>query len=503
MSKWIDGLSTLYVSGNGQHASNYVEAAAFASDGSSVANYAFYRSGYIGIAQNVLGGGQLYYIHLYKARNTWSNQVRDGFYYRFSRNDPPSKYNPSQYGTKLYRDFLNIPGQGTGRSTATTTAISSTTASTFGGMSADAIEGQASQSMLSTILSRQTYAVSDTYRNNEVRKALQEKGYSPTEIEAYLKARDDTERGFIRRVAEARIKAVLDRLFSGVSTGSSGGSGASSGGGSANGSNPAASSAPISFPDVQTKVVVRMPSGYLIPDQKQLKAITMPALHQTFIDPKGKVRSYTYVFDYIPQNIQYSSMGSEWVEIPRAENFAYVDWSRFQLMRVTMSWIVALDRTERGGAIVHDGMFRSVDSNITSLRRMSQRKYPVSIVNMDDLLSVQLKVDSSEGQLRSVKGMQFVITDLSVTASRRTSDPVTGQPSMPSKIAVAQCQMTLQEVPIESVQIVSLPKLEIPFTPPPGQSPSSNPLGPNYVLASSAAVSSPSTSWATTPPRGT
>lgn len=309
---------------------------------------------------------------------------------------------------------------------------------------------------------------------------LAKMGYTQAEINAYVRAQTDAERRRVDAIVRARKAAQTSVGGGGGSTG--GGSGSRAG----SSANPAANFGPVSNPQLQTRLVVRMPSGFTVPNPAELAAITKPAINQVFTDPSGKVFSYTYIFDFIPNNIQYSGLGSEWVEIPRAENFAFVDWSRYQLMKVSMSWVVATDRVEDGGAIVNDGLFNSVDSNIATLRRMAQRKYPVSIVNMDDLLSVQLKADDNNP--RSVRGMQFVITDLSVTASRRTGDPSTGGSTSPSKIAVAQVNMTLQECPIESVQIISMPTLSIPFTPPSAPGSSGNPLGPNYNLASGAFV---------------
>lgn len=446
----------------------------------------FTRTSLIGVA-SLPGSTVRYYVYLYTATDISANPTKyPGYYYRILGGQVQfSRYATNVFGTKPESVVLGSStvrdsgpaGSAAGSlpsssspSTQSTVTVSSSTAQMY----AEAYRGQIDLNELQRI-SRQSFTGTAAFAER-VTNELRAKGYSQLEIQAYLRARDDKERGFVKKVAEARVKAVLDNLFRGTSSGGPGGSSGSSGGGSSNGSNPGANFGPITYPELQTRLVVRMPSGYVVPDAKQLKAITMPAINQTFLDDSGKVRSYTYTFDYIPNNIQYSNLGSEWVEIPRAENYAFVDWSRFKLMRVSMSWVVALDRVEPGGTLVHDGMFRSVDSNILSLRRMADRKHPITIVNMDDLLSVQLKVTGSRNNPRSIRGMQFVITDLSITAARRTSDPATGQPTTPSKIAVAQCQMTLQEVPIESVQIVSLPKLQIPFTAPKTSSPPSRPL---------------------------
>lgn len=341
-----------------------------------------------------------------------------------------------------------------------TTGLSGTTTSTFAtplSTTADSVEAKLNVQGLAAIAGRRFEG--DSEFGKEVTRHLSAKGYSNLEISAYLRAKDENERSYIRRIAETRIRADLARAFGNQSQNA--GAGRGGGGSGGNGSNQAANTQPVSLPQLETRLVVRMPAGYLPPSN--LDSITKPALHQTFVNEEGQVESYTYHFDYVPSNIRYSSLGSEWVEIPRAENFPFVDWARYQLMKVSMSWIIAYDRIEPGGATVHDGMFRSVDSSVNLLRQMAKRKHPVSIVNMDDLLSVQLQRSEVDG---SVRGMQFVITDLNITAARRTSDPSNGKASSPSRIAVAQCEMTLQEIPIETVQIATLPNLQIPFVPP-------------------------------------
>lgn len=344
-----------------------------------------------------------------------------------------------------------------------TAGLSGATVSTFApalATSPDQVESKMNTQRLAEMQGRRFTGDSDFAR--ETTRYLSKKGYSALEIGAYLRAKDEKERSFIRRVAQQRINAATNGPITRQSqTATGGGSGGGRGSGRGNGSNPAANTEPVSLPQLETRLVVRMPTGYLPPSN--LDSITKPALHQTFLNEDGQVEAYTYHFDYVPSNIRYSSLGSEWVEIPRAENFPFVDWGSYQLMKVSMSWIIAYDRIEPGGATVHDGIYRSVDSSINLLRQMAKRKYPVSIVNMDDLLSIQLQRSEVDG---SIRGMQFVITDLNITAARRTTDPSTGKSTSPSRISVAQCEMTLQEIPIETVQIASLPNLQIPFTPP-------------------------------------
>jgi hypothetical protein len=220
------------------------------------------------------------------------------------------------------------------------------------------------------------------------------------------------------------------------------------------------------LPEPVIKIVTRMPRGYA---GRGAAASVRPQMVQRYTRPatadvKAANLDDVFTFRYIPQGIKYSGLGSEWVEIPRAEDVPFVDWARWQLMKVSFSFIIANDRTEQGGRIVPDGLESSVDSQIEQLRRMAQRKNPVMLFNFDDMLSFQLRRGAAN---RTSPNMEFVINDLSITATRRTTDPTDGTPTTPSQIAVAQVEITLTEIPVEVVGIVALPPIQSPFIPPP------------------------------------
>ena len=216
------------------------------------------------------------------------------------------------------------------------------------------------------------------------------------------------------------------------------------------------------------RLVVRMPIGYAgVPTSTASK----PGFVQTWLNPNGQSYTDEFLFRYIPQNVKYDGLASEWVEIPRAENIPFVDWARWPLMKVSMSFIIAADRVEGSGQSVPDGMSIPVTSQIQKLRQMAQRKVPITFINMDELLTIQLRRGKDLG-----RGLEFVINDMSVTATRRSTDSLTGSPSTPSEISVAQIEMTFTEVPVERVSVVYLapigaPPLPVPKTPPGGGGP--------------------------------
>jgi hypothetical protein len=245
---------------------------------------------------------------------------------------------------------------------------------------------------------------------------------------------------------------------------SGGSSGGGSGGGSGAGSSGSSVPGSATNPNPVVKIVTRMPIGYA---GTATSRSTRPSMVQAYKSDDGlRTLQDEFTFRYVPQGIKYSGLAGEWVEIPRAEDIPFVDWARWQLMKVTFSFIVADDRTEDGGTLVPDGLITSVDAQLEKLRRMAQRKVPVVLSNFDDMLTFQLRRASAINR-NSSPNMEFVIQDLSISATRRVTDDITGTPVVPSAIAVAQVDITLTEIPVEVVGIIGLPPIATPGIPPP------------------------------------
>lgn len=213
--------------------------------------------------------------------------------------------------------------------------------------------------------------------------------------------------------------------------------------------------------DSVVKLVVRMPIGYAGVAKSPSRS---PGFIQTWREEDGKTYTEEFLFRYIPQNVKYDGLSSEWIEIPRAENIPFVDWSRWPLMKVSMSFLIASDRVEPGGQTVPDGMSTAVEPQIQKLRQMAQRKVPITFINMDELLTVQLRRGKELG-----RGLEFVINDMSVSATRRVTDFTNGSASVPSGISVAQVEMTFTEIPVERTSLVYLQPIMTPDIPPPGK----------------------------------
>lgn len=155
-----------------------------------------------------------------------------------------------------------------------------------------------------------------------------------------------------------------------------------------------------------------------------------------------------HIFTPKPNQINYQNIGSEWTEIERSGRIPLVDWKNYKLMRVSFQFLVIPDEAYRLGAFgetANDGITLSIDSKLEVLRNIAARPYPVILYGFDELLANANPFSMSTGA-----GVQFAITDFSITSMMRTP---TGN------INRAQCDITLQEVPIEYINIISLPKL--------------------------------------------
>jgi hypothetical protein len=149
-----------------------------------------------------------------------------------------------------------------------------------------------------------------------------------------------------------------------------------------------------------------------------------------------------------PNQVNYQNLGSEWTEIERVGRIPLVDWKNYRLMKVSFQFLVIPSNTYRTGAFgetADDGITFSIDEKLENLRNMAARPYPVILYGFDDLL-----INANPFSMSTGAGVQFVISELTISSLIRTA---TGS------INRATCDITLQEVPIEYINIISLPKL--------------------------------------------
>lgn len=179
-------------------------------------------------------------------------------------------------------------------------------------------------------------------------------------------------------------------------------------------------------------------------------AISLPQIVQQYRTPPYNTPiTRRHIFKFPPNQIQYGNVGSEWVDIERAGNVPLVDWKQYKLLQVSFSFLLAYD---------DDGSFTtiqnrpeitfSIDDQIRNLREIASAPYPVYLLGFDDMMKNQVRFPFTGG-----RGIEFVITDMSFSSLYRTTE---------GSINRAQCDITLREVPIETVSLIDFPLLRFP-----------------------------------------
>lgn len=167
-----------------------------------------------------------------------------------------------------------------------------------------------------------------------------------------------------------------------------------------------------------------------------------------------------FIFPFTPKEVSYSNLSSVWTEINRNGRHPIVDWTGFQLLKVSFTFeLVSRNSTDIAQPRDGFGLYYSIDEEINVLRQMATAPYPVSFLNMDTFFSKELRYPLyTQG-----RGVEFVITDFAVQSVQRTSNSnAAGITTIqPNQISRASCTMTLQECPIENVDIISIPKITV------------------------------------------
>jgi hypothetical protein len=278
------------------------------------------------------------------------------------------------------------------------------------------------------------------------------------ESQSQYSLRDSLNEGkILALILQGKTREQAIEQISNASAGGGAGGGAGGNGGAGSGSKGTAtlaagggstSSTTGTAPNSTIRATVRVRGnfGYIEPGEIEGGGAQMV---QYYKSSSGQAPlTARHIFSPKPNQINYQNIGSEWTEIERAGRIPLVDWKNYKLMRVSFQFLVIPDETYRLGAFgetANDGITLSIDSKLEVLRNIAARPYPVILYGFDDLLANANPFSMSTGA-----GVQFAITDFSITSMMRTP---TGS------INRAQCDITLQEVPIEYINIISLPKL--------------------------------------------
>lgn len=166
-----------------------------------------------------------------------------------------------------------------------------------------------------------------------------------------------------------------------------------------------------------------------------------------------------HIFDIIPNSFEFSQLSSTWNEVERSGNFPMVDWSKYNLTKCSFRFLVASTRIDEINSVktqVNDGMDTSVDAEIENIRAIAGAPFPVIFNNLNRLISTSYRFP----YLENTRGIQWVVADLSITATRLTPNG--------RGIAAAEVSITLNEYPVIARDIVRLPALA-PYNPTPKQ----------------------------------
>jgi hypothetical protein len=240
--------------------------------------------------------------------------------------------------------------------------------------------------------------------------------------------------GLSRAAAEAKIDSAVSTIKNGTA----------GGGAVANNNNNMQKTTPI------TKVKVRGNFGYLGIGEKEGSSPQMVQMYSLPEDVRPRVARH--IFNITPGQISYSNLGSDWQEIERVGQVGLIDWKNYKLMKISFQFLIVPDKSatyDRLGGFsdnaTNSTITVGVDDKIRNLRAMATRPFPIALYGFDDMMTNQLRFPADKG-----RGVEFVIGDLNISSIFRTEN---------GEINRATCDITLQEVPLEAIRIIEMPKL--------------------------------------------
>lgn len=195
-----------------------------------------------------------------------------------------------------------------------------------------------------------------------------------------------------------------------------------------------------------------------------------------------------HAFEMLPNSFEFSQLSSAWNEVARSGNYPLVDWSNYQLTKVSFRFLVVakqlLKAEEKNAAgvvtkttqsIVNDGLLVSIDEQLDNIRAMAGTPSPITLYNLNNLLTTTYRYPYTN----NARNMQWVINDASITATRLTEGG--------KHISAAEVSLTLTEFPVIAREIIPLPPLKPDTPPPPACKPDSGdakctPVDPSYGL---------------------
>ena len=145
---------------------------------------------------------------------------------------------------------------------------------------------------------------------------------------------------------------------------------------------------------------------------------------------------YDFYFPYTPQNISFSELSDEVVEIPRAGTTPIVAFKSHRLMKVSFEFLVA---------VPYDGLLIDVERSLKILRLFSTSSHrSVQFFHLDELLMGGWRYRNGTANVAP----NFNIVEMSITARQRNSL---------GKITQAVVNVTLVENQNPNIAVVRIP----------------------------------------------
>lgn len=163
--------------------------------------------------------------------------------------------------------------------------------------------------------------------------------------------------------------------------------------------------------------------------------------------PKGDATGVdmTFIFPFLPAQMQVSDLGDNYAEIGRPQLIPLVEFSNHKLMKFQIEFLLSFPG---------DGIKQTVDAQIEFLRRMSTSKQGVVFLNAAGLLMNPLYYAG----VLNTSNMFFYITDMGVNVQRFLPNN--------SGVAAATVSMSFTEVRNPVQKVIKLPKIKYTPTPP-------------------------------------
>lgn len=174
-----------------------------------------------------------------------------------------------------------------------------------------------------------------------------------------------------------------------------------------------------------------------------------PMMVQEYRSPlDGRQVRDIFTFDFSPNNISYTNIGSQWTEIDRVANSPIVDFKNFKHMKINFEFVVS----DTSGGI--SSLYSSCEQQLFKLRKMAARPEFIRFINFDILFNKFLIYPQL---LLNGNNTSFAIVDMSINSVQRTrADSNTGYSG---EISRATVNMTVQEVATSGPDLIIMPRI--------------------------------------------